>query len=371
MDTSKLSSIQGGWSYAEIQKDMLSQVPDDVDKREGSIMFNTLAPSAYFIARQNYMLSILMGAQLFLDTATGEWLDRIADMFGRQREQPTQAVRQINTFDSQNNPYDVPVGTRFAIDEVTFQLTERIGRGQYRALCQQAGTVGNWPRESLLPVDNIGGSFGYARLASDPLIPARDLETDESLRERVYLWVRAYPYGGNKADYKLKVMEIAGVGSVEVFGANIMGPGVVGIIITDDLGQPATGDLLRRVQDVVKEDGAGIAPVGHRAIVSTVKEKPINITAALKLRESAQFNIVEEKVRAALKQHILSLKFEEDTLFYSKIIATILDAGPGIRDATDVAINGVMGNVALNKAFGDFEVAALGTVELREVQPGA
>ena len=46
MDTSKLSSIQGGWSYAEIQKDMLSQVAVDVDKREGSIMFNTLAPSA-------------------------------------------------------------------------------------------------------------------------------------------------------------------------------------------------------------------------------------------------------------------------------------------------------------------------------------
>ena len=368
MDTTRLDNIQNGWSYAEIEKDMLSQVPDDIDKREGSIMFNTTSPTAYFIARQNYMLSILMGFQLFLDTATDEWLDRVADMFGRSREQPTQAVRQINTFDTKNNPYDVPIGTRFAIDEVTFRLTERIDRGRYKAICLQRGTVGNWPRESLLPVDNIGGNFGYAQLESDPLIPARDLETDESLRERVYLWIRAYPYGGNKSDYKLKVMEIAGVGSVAVFSANIMGPGQVGIVITDDLGGPATSELISRVADVVKEDGDGIAPIGHKAFISTVKEKTINVAAVLKLRESAQFDIIQEKVTKALEQHISSLSFEEDTLFYSKVIAAILDADLTIRDATDVTLNGAVQNVILNKQFGDFEVARLGTVELREAE---
>lgn len=368
MDTTRLDNIQNGWSYAEIEKDMLSQVPDDIDKREGSIMFNTLAPAAYFIARQNYMLGILMGYQLFLDTATGEWLDRIADMFGRFREQPTQALRQINTFDTKQNPYDVPIGTRFAIDEATFQLTERIEKGKYKAICQQSGTVGNWPRESLLPVDNIGGSFGYAQLVSDPLIPARDLETDDSLRERVYLWVRAYPYGGNKSDYKLKVMEIAGVGSVAVFGANVMGPGQVGIVITDDLGKPATDELIERVTNVVKEDGDGIAPIGHKTYVSTIKEKAINVVATLKLRESAQFELVEEKVKKALEEHISGLSFEEDTLFYSKVIAAILDADMGIRDATAVYLNGEAENITLNKAFGDFETAKLGTVELKEAE---
>lgn len=366
MDTVK--SDNNGWQYADIVRDMLSQVPDDVDKREGSIMFYTMAPTAYFIARQNYMLGVLMGYELFLDTASGEWLDRIADMFGRSREQPTQAVRQINTFDTKNNPYDVPIGTRFAIDEVTFELTDRIDRGQYKAICLQSGTVGNWPRESLLPVDNIGGNFGYAQLVSDPLIPARDLETDESLRERVYLWVRAYPYGGNKSDYKLKVMEIAGVGSVAVFGANVMGPGQVGIIITDDLGKPATEELLKRVKEVVKEDGNGIAPIGHKTFVSTVREKEISVAATLKLRESAQFEIIKEKVKKALEEHISSLTFEDDTLFYSKVIAAVLDADLGIRDATEVTLNEAAQNVKLSKQFSNFEVAKLGKVELREAE---
>ena len=251
----KYQVLDSGWRYGDIIKDMLEQVPDKVDKREGSIMYNTLAPSAYFLARQNFMLGFLMGLQLFADTATGQWLDRVTNDFGINREPATKALRKITIFDTKNAPYDVPLGTRFAIDEVTFRLIERIDIGQYKAECEQYGVVGNWPRDTLLPVDNIGGNFGYAKLASDPLIPARDDETDESLRERFYLYVRSEPYGGNKADYKRKVMQIEGVGKVAVFGAPVMGPGRVGIIITDEQGKPAQEELLKRVKDAVKEEG--------------------------------------------------------------------------------------------------------------------
>ena len=55
----KYQVLDSGWRYGDIIKDMLEQVPDKVDKREGSIMYNTLAPSAYFLARQNFMLSCL------------------------------------------------------------------------------------------------------------------------------------------------------------------------------------------------------------------------------------------------------------------------------------------------------------------------
>ena len=85
--------FDNGWRYGDIIKDMLEQVPDKVDKREGSIMYNTLAPSAYFLARQNFMLGFLMGLQLFADTATGQWLDRVTNDFGINREPATKAHR--------------------------------------------------------------------------------------------------------------------------------------------------------------------------------------------------------------------------------------------------------------------------------------
>lgn len=360
--------LDNGWRYADLIRDMLSLVPDDVDKREGSIMYNTLAPTAYFLSRQNFMLGFLMALSLFADTAEGEWLDRVTNDFGVNREQATQALRQINTFDTKNQPYDIPVGTRFAIDEVTFKLTEKITTGQYKALCEQTGTIGNWPRQALLPVDNIGGNFGYAELVSDPLIPARDTETDDSLRERFYLYVRAKPYGGNKADYKLKVMEIEGVGDVAVFGAPVMGPGQVGIIITDDLGQPAEEELLDRVRVQVSSQGNGIAPIGHQCTVGTVMEKTIDLEATLKLRDSAQFELVKPKVEQAVADYIAGIGFEDDTVFYSKVIAAILDADLGIRDATDVKLNGKAANVSLLKEFDAFQVAKLGTVTLKEME---
>ena len=79
--------LDDGWRYADLIKSMLTLVPDDVDKRVGSIMYNTLSPTAYFLARQNYMLGFLMGLQLFADTATGDWLDRVTNDPGTSADQ--------------------------------------------------------------------------------------------------------------------------------------------------------------------------------------------------------------------------------------------------------------------------------------------
>ena len=55
-------------------------------------------------------------------------------------------------------------------------------------------------------------------------------------------------------------------------------------------------------------------------------------------------------------------------MFYSKVIATILDADMSIRDVTEVTINGGTDSIILNKNFGDFQVAKLGTVDLKEAE---
>ncbi len=137
---------------------------------------------------------------------------------------------------------------------------------------------------------------------------------------------------------------------------------------TDERGQPAQEELLKRVKDAVKEEGDGIAPIGHKPEVKTVSEKVINLSATLKLRESAQFELIKPKVESALKAYIEGMPFEEDTIYHSKAIAAILDADLGIRDATQVMLNDSSGSVILSKTFGQFEVAKLGTVTLKEVK---
>ena len=45
-----------------------------------------------------------MGLQLFADTATGQWLDRVTNDFGINREPATKALRKITTFDTKTHP---------------------------------------------------------------------------------------------------------------------------------------------------------------------------------------------------------------------------------------------------------------------------
>ena len=41
-------------TYEELLQAMLDRVPSDVDKREGSVIYDALAPCAYFLAQQDF-----------------------------------------------------------------------------------------------------------------------------------------------------------------------------------------------------------------------------------------------------------------------------------------------------------------------------
>lgn len=135
---------------------MLSSIPQDIDKREGSIIYNALAPTALQLAEQNYML-VYMFNLLFADTAEGDWLDRVTNDFGVDREQATYALRQIDATNESEEPFTLPIGSRFAINNLTFKVTQKIETGKYKAQCEQLGTIGNLYSGIVLPIDNING----------------------------------------------------------------------------------------------------------------------------------------------------------------------------------------------------------------------
>ena len=41
-------------TYEEILRGMLDRAPEDIDKREGSVIYDALAPTAYFLAQQDF-----------------------------------------------------------------------------------------------------------------------------------------------------------------------------------------------------------------------------------------------------------------------------------------------------------------------------
>lgn len=353
------------YEYEAILFRMLSKVPDDVDKREGSIIYQTVSPCAFELAAAYYMLGYMFNL-CFADTSEGEWLDRVVADFGITRRTATNSIRQINTLDSSGVALDVPIGSKFGINELTFTLTEKIAPGQFKAVCDQAGTQGDVYSGPVLPLDNING-LGSANLVSTPLIPATDTETDDALRERFYQYVRQAAFGGNIADYEQKTLAVEGVGSVKVFTAVNQGAGNVGIVIGDDNGNKATQTLIDKVQALMGTDGNGIAPIGHTVTVCTSTDLTVDVSAAIKLKTGTSFEAVKPIVVQTITDYINNIGFKDTIVFYAKLVAAILNCHDSIVDVGTVTMNSASANIVLTKTFANYQVPILGAVTVTEV----
>lgn len=353
------------YDYTALFQEMLAQVPNDIDKREGSVIYNTLTPTAYFITRQNYLLVYLF-SQLYANMAVGSWLDRAVGDFGLIRRPATKAIRQIDTFDSADSPMSVPIGSRFAINDVAFILTEAIAIGQYKAQCEQPGINGNLYSGAILPIDNIN-NLGSAALAAQPLIMADDEESDDELRARFYLTMQKPAFGGNIADYEQKVLSLDGVGAVKVFAAADMGAGNVGLVIGDEDGRSAAPALVDTVQELMGTDGDGLSPIGHNVTVGTSVNLAVNVAASVSLKPGTSFLVVKPYVEEAITSYINSIGFNDASIYYAKLVAAILTSHSSILDVGSVTLNGSASNIQLSKTFNSYQVPVVGTVAVTEV----
>lgn len=340
-------------SYEAIMERMLESIPDDIDKRENSVIWNALAPAAAELA-QSYIWLDQVFDLVFADTAQGEFLDRRAAEVGITRKAATSAV-----WSAEVTPEGIriPTGSRFYIDNLYFQYQD----GTLK--CETTGAVGNgnFAELPLLSLDNIPGLESV--IFEELKIPGQEEEDDEALYERYLMRARREAVSANKAHYKKWAEEVEGVGRAKVFPL-WNGEGTVKVVITDGNFDVATDLLVNKVQeyiDPVPGEGEGQAPIGATATVESAKWKDVEVSVSVELKmdysiEDAQEEI-EEKVKALLK----SLAFEENVIRMSAI-NDILYHADSVSDYADVLINGEAKNLPLQ----DIEIPRLGQVIVNE-----
>lgn len=234
-------------TYEVILNRMLAAVPSDVDKREGSIIYDALAPAAVELVQMYVELDTNIKLS-FGETASGEFLKLRASEFGVDKQPATTAQRRGLFYDNMDTPFDVPIGSRFSISGVNFVVLEQEQVGQFVLECETAGVIGNQAFGALIPIDYISG-LARAELA-DVLVPGEDIEKDESLRNRYLTKARSPSAGGNKADYVNWSLEVVGVGGVSVIPVRD-GPGTVAISIINTNKEPAGQTLMDEVQNYI------------------------------------------------------------------------------------------------------------------------
>jgi len=218
------------YTYESILSDMLSRIPDNIDKREGSIIYDAMAPAALKLA-EAYFIMFSERDLYFLDTTEGEYLDRKASEYGLERKQATYALREGTFTDKDSALVDVPLGERFRISDISFVVESKVSTGVFRLRCEQLGSIGNSYSGIMLPLGN-DVPFVANAILGDILIHGEDVEDDEPLRARTKTTIANAETDGNIDQYIKWANDFDGIGRSKVFPL-AFGPNTVKVSITN------------------------------------------------------------------------------------------------------------------------------------------
>lgn len=333
-------------TYEELLQEMLDKVPSNVDKREGSVIYDALAPCAFFLAQQNFQLENY--ADLVLpDTAIGEYLDRTVASYGMSRKEATTAVRKMSTSGA------VEMGTRWAINDVVYGVSDYLAENLYEVTCETAGEIGNQYSGILSPLSNVGG---VSAMLGDIVTVGADEETDEALRDRFFTKVRLPATSGNAFHYQQWALSVPGCGAAKVFPLD-NGPGTVTILVVDD-NLEISGTLPKTVATYIET----VRPIGATVTVKSPEKLTVSVSANVLLDGTATIAKVKETFGEALSGFLEDTVFETYKLSYAKISSLLLDV-PGVADFDGFLLNGAVANVVV----GEKQIPTIGTLNLTEV----
>lgn len=339
------------YTFDTILSGLLSRIPDDLDKREGSIIYDALAPAAYEFASMYRNLETAYGDS-FVFTASGDALDRRGAEMGIVRRPAVKALRLGKFYDSQGNGFDVAEGMRFGTldgeNSMSFSVLSQVETGVFCLEAETGGAVGNKYWGELLPAQYIEG-LARAEMVGEPIIDGADQETDDEYRARYLYKVRNEPFDGNCAQYLQWALEYPGIGKAKVFplwqGANTVKVSVLGV---DDM--PCSQQLLEEFQDYLDPGaqglGNGVAPIGAKVTASTVDLVNIAVRCEVALEPERDREQYQELIREAIKAYFDSISYKKNKVFYMEVGAAILSV-PGVTELVTLTLNGSAGDTSL------------------------
>jgi len=242
-------------TFETILARLLSYVPDNYDKSQGSFVYDALAPVAAELTQATIWAQEVL-RRGFAQTTFGTYLDLRAEEHGLSRIPASKATGYVTFFGDSGTV--IPEGT--IVSTPSSELAPAVFfRTTTQAVISDAGEV-SVPIEAL--DEGIEGNVaagaitvlstpiqGVARIENEQATSGgADTEDDASLLARYLEWVRNPSAGGNKADYVKWALEVAGVGSVSVVPLKY-GNGTVSVAIVDKDMQPASEELVQRVQE--------------------------------------------------------------------------------------------------------------------------
>lgn len=350
-------------SLDDIHNLELDNISDEYQKTEGFPTYDITRGFAFGLLKLHMMIEEVRLKQ-DVDNLTGEELERFTfQRKGVERRTATYAQGSITVLNGNGtvtigDVFESESGLKYASD-ITADVT--VG-SVIPVTCLTAGTEGNVAVNTItkMPV-TIAGINQITN--QEVFVGGRDAENDDDLRNRYYEALREPATSGNEAHYKKWAKEITGVGEAKAIGERF-GQNTVEIVIVDSDRQPASADLVAKVQEYIdpngKGHGEGVAPTGAYCTVVSAAAVPINVkVTGAKLDESTSANMVANDIKEKLVEYLKTIALKQDYVSWAQIGAYIISAS-GLLDYDTYTVNGAVSQVKIN----DEQVAVIGTVEV-------
>lgn len=347
-------------TYEQILNRMLARVPNDLDKREGSVIYTALAPAAAELRLAYFDLDTVM-KETFADSASRENLIKRVSERGITPYPATAAVLKAAAVP---DTVEIEIGERFNLGSLNYIVTEKLSAGCYQMACESPGAIGGSQLGAMIPIQNIPGLETMTLV--EVLLPGTDEESVESILDRYHTSFKEQAYGGNRQDYLDKTHKLIGGGGVKVTRA-WNGPSTVKLTILDSSFHPATETLIRMVQEAIDPtqdgEGVGLAPIDHIVTVDTAEAVSVAVQAEIMYETGYDYPAVANQIDEAVERYLSELRAEweeQDHLVVRirQIEARILDV-PGIMDIGGTTLNGGLQNLELTK----FQVPVYGGIQ--------
>lgn len=298
--------------FEAIMERLLARVPEELDTREGSVIYNALAPAAWEMQLLYEELNFVL-QEVFADTASLDYLVRRAAERGIAYKDATHAIVR-----AEFGPNDIDVlGGRFTelASGLSYVATEKIGDGLYDLECETEGEAGNLTSGQLVTEETFDDE---RELESVRIIGLTDAATDEedveAFRQRYFDSIDSQAFGGNVADYKQKLLGQGRVGGVKVFPA-WDGGGTVKLVVLNNAYSPPGKPLIDELQTMVdpeqnQGEGKGIAPIGHVVTVEAAEAVPIDLATELAFANGNTEETALASMKAAVEEYFSSLRKE-------------------------------------------------------------
>lgn len=355
-----------------IRARMLDAITEDIDKSEGSYIWDSIAPAAIEFAFVSMALRRVLRLG-FAQTSSGKYLTMRAAEHGVTRKPAVNANGYVTIRGSAGTV--VPNGTRFCTEgdndigspAVMYTTDEDATIGTDGTVtvgitAVESGSSGNVVAGKVVVIaDTISGVTSVTNKAA--ITGGSAEEDDNMLRPRYLEYARNPGTSGNTQHYKQWALEVPGVYAAKVIPL-WNGNGTVKVVIIGSDKMPASDSVVKAVQEYIGKDntGSGMAPVGATCTVVAADTKTIDVTANVKLKSGYSLDTVKAELSEKIDDLLKESEFETSYVSYAKIGSLIIGL-PSVSDYESLQLNSTAGNITLSKT----EIAVLGSVTLNEI----